>query len=478
MTVTRNRHGEGETPAHASARGSVREPSDDARGSAPGVPESRRDAGETGNQGRGFAEDVYEFLGSVRFTMLVLSLIAAACIVGTLVQQQASPEEYLARYSEATYASLRFLGLTDVFHSPWFFLLVGLFVLNLVLCTARRLRAFLKSRGRAGVPGEEALASMSRAGAPGFFVPGARIDDTARLFRGYRETARDGSGRVLEKGSLSRYGVYVIHTSILVILAGGLIGLVFGYRGSLILSKGDIKDTVVKRGPARGPVPLGFAIECRNVELEKYPSGEPKEYRTVIRILETGKPVREGVVRVNHPLTHKGTSIYQAGFASDPSLLFDIGGKEVRLSQGGVYKTGRLAMMVMRSEESVHDFGPGAQVVYLDGDEPKAVWFLKDVPKMNEKEIMGVDVRLKEVAEDYSTSLQISRDPGVRVVWAGFAMILFGLCINFFMHHRRVYLRQTPEGVRVAGASPRNREAFKKELDKWGERANGLKRKG
>jgi cytochrome c biogenesis protein len=458
MAVTRNKTGEGEIPRRVSGL--------------------RR---------------IYRFLSSVRFTMLVLPLIAAACIAGTFVQQQASPQEYLARYSESTYGSLRILGLTDVFHAPWFLLLIGLFVLNLVLCTTGRLSLFVKSLGKTRIPREEALALMS----PGFFAPGVRIDDVARLFKGYRESGGDdgdngeptlaapagtapvpagpGRGLALEKGRLSKYGVYVIHASILVILIGSVIGLMFGYHGSITLNKGEVKDAIVKKGSAGRPVPLGFAIGCDNFELIKYPSGEPKDYRSTVRILDGGKPVREAVVRVNHPLTYRGTNIYQASYGVDRALLFDIGGKEVRLSQGDVYETGTLALMVMRFEESVHDFGPGVQIAYLDGNEPKAFWFLRDVPGMRQKEIMGVNVRLKEIREEYYTGLEISRDPGVWVVWTGFAMILFGLYINFFVHHRRVYLRQTAEGVRVAGVSSRNKEAFDREFDRWRERTNGLK---
>lgn len=130
--------------------------------------------------------------------------------------------------------------------------------------------------------------------------------------------------------------------------------------------------------------------------------------------------------------------------------------------------------MAVRFERSVHNFGPGVQIAYLEGKEPKTSWFLKDVPRLKEKEIMGVHVALKDISEEYYTGLEISRDPGVWVVWTGFAMILFGLYVNFFMYYRRIYLIETPAGVRVAGVSPRNREAFKQEFEKWRERANGL----
>jgi len=97
------------------------------------------------------------------------------------------------------------------------------------------------------------------------------------------------------------------------------------------------------------------------------------------------------------------------------------------------------------------------------------------VPRLREKEIMGVPVRLDDVSEDFFTGLEIAHDPGVWVVWAGFAMILCGLFVNFFLYYRRVYLLQTPSGLLVAGVSPRNKDAFKQEFEKWRDRLNGHK---
>ncbi len=323
MTATRNKAVEGATPPQTSA-----------------------------------SDHVYKFLSSVRFTMLVLSLIAVACILGTLVKQQAPQAEYLARYSESSYTILRFLGLTDVFHAPWFLLLTGLFVLNLVFCTAGRLSHFLKNRKDVRIPNEKALASMS----PSFLVPGARITQVAELFKGYGRAGGDDKGLALEKGNISRYGVYVIHTSIVVILIGSVVGLMFGSRGFITLNKGEIKDSILERGSAQIARPLGFAIECADFKVNFYPTGEPKDYVSNIRILDRGKLVKQADVRVNHPLTYKGTSIYQASYGSDPTFLFDIGGKEVNLSRGGVYKKDGLTIMVVRFERAVHNFGPGVQI--------------------------------------------------------------------------------------------------------------------
>jgi cytochrome c biogenesis protein len=414
-------------------------------------------------------DSIYRFLSSVRFAILVLSFIAASCVLGTLIKQQAPPQEYLKQFSESTYAILKFLRLTDVFRAPWFLILVSLFVVNLVLCTLDRFGRFLKTRKDTKIPSEKAVSAMANR----FVVRNRGADEVVSLFNGYRTSAGDDRVRLLEKGSLSRYGVYVIHSSIIIILIGSLIGIMFGYRGFVTLNKGETKDTIVIRGEAGKAVPLGFKVKCDDFKVSFYPTGEPKDYVSRLQIIDDGKSVRQAEVRVNHPLTYRGTSIYQASYGSDPAFLFDIGGQEVRLAQGGVYKKDNVTFMVVRFERSVHNFGPGVMVAYIEGNEPKTTWFLKNVPQMRERQVMGAAVKLTEISDDFYTGLEVSHDPGVWVVWTGFALILFGLYINFFMYHRRIYVVRTDDGILVAGASLRNKEAFREEFEKWRKKING-----
>ena len=395
----------------------------------------------------------------------MLSCIAVSCVIGTLIPQQAPAQEYLSRYAPSTYGILRFLGLTDVFHSPWFLFLAGLFVVNLSLCSLARLGRFLRGRREHRFPTEKALEAM-----PHFLLQGKGISDAVALFRGYGQMSEE-RGMVLHKGAISRYGVYVIHGSIIIILIGSLLGLMFGYRGSVTLAKGETKDALMKGGTI--PLPLGFAIKLTDFRVSFYPNGEPKDYVSSVEIIDKGRTVRKADVRVNHPLSYGGASIYQATYGSDPAFLFDIGGEKVRLLQGGAYRKGPLTIMAVRFERSIHNFGPGVLIAYLEGNETKTSWFVRDVPRLREKDLMGIPVRLDDIASEYYTGLEVAHDPGVWVVWTGFALILFGLYINFFMYERRVYLLETPGGVLVAGSAPRNREAFREEFEKRREKAHG-----
>ncbi len=414
-------------------------------------------------------DSAYKFLSSTRFTIFLLSFIAVSCVVGTLLPQQARPEEYLKRYEESTYVVLKFLGLTNVFHSPWFVSLMGLFVVNLLLCTVQRLGRFLGS-GPPEMPNDKSLQAMPLT----FFLEGADLGQAANLFKGYRACG-EGTGRVLEKGRLSRYGVYIIHGSIVIILLGSLIGL-FGYRGFVTLGKGEMKDSAVKRGSG-GVIPLGFAIKLDDFKISFYPSGEPREYMSRVEIIDKGKAAKKAEVRVNHPLSYKGTSIYQASYGSDPVFLFDIGGEEVRLGQGGAYKKGPLEVMVVRFERSIHDFGPGVQLAYLEGGETKTSWFVRDVPRLREKEIDG---RAREARQHRRRVLHGARGGGATRAYgsSGRASPSSSSASpsTSSRSYRRIYLLRTPEGVLVAGTSSRNKEAFREEFEKWREKAHGIER--
>ncbi len=410
-----------------------------------------------------FLDHVYDLLSSVTLAIALLGFIALASIFGTLIKQQATPEEYLSFYSESTYTILRFLGLDDVFHSRWFVAAILLFVLNLIFCSLPRFTRLLKSRAQVRVPNRKALDAMSLR----CLVPGKKIDDVAAVFKRYRSVQSSEGSRVLDRGSLGRYAVYMVHLSIVIILVGGLIGFLFGYRGPLTLARGETKDSITVRGSNAERKPLGFALKLTDFKVSFYPSGEPKDYVSNVEVLENGKTVLQKSIRVNDPLNYKGVNIYQSSYGSNPVFVFDVGGERVELTQGGVYKKDKLHLLAVRYEKSVHNFGPGVQIAYVqENGQPQTAWFLKDVPRLREKEIRGIAVRLNDIKEEFYTGLEVSRDPGVWVVWFGFALILFGLYVNFFLYHRRIYLVESPEGVLMAGTALKNKEGFREEFEK------------
>jgi len=413
--------------------------------------------------------NIFRLLSSLSLAIFLLSFIAFGSILGTIIKQKADEEVYLSIYSETTYKVIKNLGLDDVFHSYWFVSAIVLFAINLTLCSYGRFLIFIKTSKKTDLPDENALTSMPIS----FRVEDKNSENTIQAVKKIYKTVYEGKdGLVLQKGMISRYGVYIIHGSILIILSGSLIGLLFGFKGYMVLQKGEIKDYAISRHASTKQISLGFSLKCKDFQVSFYPNGTPRDYVSKVEILENGKAIMDNEIRVNKPLFYRGVNIYQSSYGSSLSFLFNIDGEQVTLGEKEAYEKGGFLMMVMRFAKSIHSFGPGVLVAYTEQGEPRSTWFLRDVQRLRAQKIQGLNIKLEDIQENLFTGLEITKDPGIWVVWVGFALILFGLYANFFVYFRKIYIRYTSYGLIVAGIAFKNKEAFKKEFEKFKIRAS------
>ncbi len=69
---------------------------------------------------------------------------------------------------------------------------------------------------------------------------------------------------------------------------------------------------------------------------------------------------------------------------------------------------------------------------------------------------------LEDYDQVYYTGLQLAKDPGMNIVWIGSAILVIGLCIMFYLPHRKLWLVIRPNGkVELAGMTNRNEMAFR-----------------
>jgi cytochrome c biogenesis protein len=80
-----------------------------------------------------------------------------------------------------------------------------------------------------------------------------------------------------------------------------------------------------------------------------------------------------------------------------------------------------------------------------------------------------VVVAIAETETRYYTGLQVTRDPGVWVVYTGFILMIAGCIITFFMSHQQICIEAHIDGkissVTIRGLANKNKMALQKKID-------------
>jgi cytochrome c biogenesis protein len=278
----------------------------------------------------------------------------------------------------------------------------------------------------------------------------------------------------------------VVHLGLLVILAGGLLSGIAGFRDYLPLREGQTL-----------PAPRsGFGIRLDKFETELYPQGSVKAWKSTVTVVENGKDVLTRVVAVNHPLAHKGLNFYQSSYGwdwnnpdlelwvkkkSDPAFL-----EKRKLHPGE--KTGLAGGLELRVDRFVPDFiigqdrrvesrseqpnNPAAQVGLAKGPETLfGGWVFANYPDfagMHSGGSADFTVELKDVQAPQYSVLEAAKDPGADVIWLGCMLIMAGLFLAFYWPTREIKVVLEPGAgktdIAAGGLTSRSREAFEAEF--------------
>lgn len=446
-----------------------------------------------------FMDKVWDFFCSLKLTLSLLISLALTSIIGTILPQGALPPEYVAQISQAKLQIYSKLGFFDMYHSWWFVGLLAIFCINLICCSIKRLPHVFKFVSQPqlilGESNRNSFANKKE------ITTSSSIESTKEKISSFLSSEfstpiinqnNDEIQLFAQKSAWSRLGVYVVHTSILIIFVGAIIGTLFGYKGFVNIIEGGGINSVESRTGKQ--IQLGFEVFCEKFAVEFYKTGAPKEFRSTLTILENGKPVpgySKVKVIVNEPLTYKGITFYQSSYGQaneGSSHTFTIrprtGGTTEKLSvtegQLITFKNGVTFKFIEAAQEVrqfMPDFsGPAARIeVTYPGKPAQTFVVLKNYPELNAQrgdEIIfgyeGTDARMY-------TGLQVAKDPGVWTVWLGCTLMVIGLYIAFFMSHKRIWVVISKGHAQMYGNASKNQAAFSMQFDALAEKLQNLK---
>jgi cytochrome c biogenesis protein ResB len=212
--------------------------------------------------------------------------------------------------------------------------------------------------------------------------------------------------------------------------------------------------------------------------------------------LEEGELLAEKRILVNEPLSLKGSHgfgqvrLYQASWGATGMLnsaTLALGSRTLEVPMKSKTRLPGTDVMVQvdmmlpnftvgkdnRPDTlSLEPVNPAVQVTfYQKGTATAPLWLVQNFPGVAFSEDENgflhqappPPFRLAAISPVVFSGLQVAYDPGIPVLYAGFAMFLGGLCALFYLHRRKVFVWVGGGKVVVGGWSSR-KDAFRREF--------------
>ncbi len=416
------------------------------------------------------------WISDLRVAIVLLLVIAVTSGVGTAIPQREPAALYHRIYDPQPWLGLLngdgvlALQLDHVYSSGWFLGLLAWLALALLLCSWRRQWPALQAALRwIDYSTPRQLSKLSVAETLSTNTPKASLDQLAGLLqRQGWQIQRHDDRLAARKGLLGRVGPLLVHAGMVVLMLGAAWGALGGQRAEQYLAPGRSLELMDSRGSSQ----LTLALD--HFSIQRDPAGRPEQFTSQLRILEGdgsgGSLLKQAEISVNHPLRFQGVTLYQADWAlatislqlgkspllelplqSFPQLGEQIWGIVLPTRPDG----SEPVLLSLGSEQ-----GP-VEIYGADG-----ISLARLAPGGPAVEVKGLPIRVESVLP--ASGILLKRDPGVPLVYAGFAIALAGGGLSLLATRQLWAIAEQPDGqagqLHVAGLCNRNLTGFAAEL--------------
>ncbi|MFC2157375.1 cytochrome c biogenesis protein ResB [Acidobacteriota bacterium] len=437
---------------------------------------------------------IIDFLSSIKLAIVLLIIITLASVLGTLIPQGRTAAEYAARYGQMSDVLIR-LEVTTLYQSWWYMGFLFLFSLNILVCTLTRFSPKLKKTFNPSMEFESKSLSTLKFSSSFQSKKGIQDfqEDLTKELRthGYKikEAKKENRSFLLaRKKYFGNFGADVVHLGLLVILAGGILSGMTGYRDDLTLSEGEIQS--VPRAE--------FSLRLDKFEILYYEDGRIKDWKSSLTVLDGGEETLQKTIEVNHPLSYKGFVFYQSRYGWDwenpsvtvqmknttdesvrESVTLHIGEKSTYQNQGLEIQALQFIPDFILAEDnqvatrSMDPNNPALLIKVLrEGEEIFTGWLFANFPdfaRMHSQTETDLTFQFVNFEAGHFSGIQLANDPGVNWIWAGCAFLMLGLFLAFYWMPREIRAilesRQGQIEIVLGGVAAKGRDTFKTEFE-------------
>lgn len=471
---------------------------------------------------KSFIDKTWSFFSSVKVGvwLIVITLIASG--IGTIYpQEQYIPAEAVSRdpavFYESQYGMLGKiyyqLGFHNLYSSWWYMLLVALIGVSLVICSLDRFVPLYKALKKQKPKRHVTFIKRQRFYSETEDISNQDIEKVKGNLKKQRYRVSEQNGHILaEKGRFSRWGPYVNHIGLIIILLAALLRTTsFFYLDEYVwIREGEQKLIPGTDGE--------YYIENKQFILETYDEndarfkealkkkGEPiaSNYQTDVVLYKKKEnsiagvdpeleKVKEEEIRLNHPLKFSGYTLYQSGYQLNEfhSMTFDLRTNDSNEKSFGSFTIN------LTNPQSEYELDDGYRVkmeeYYPDYDlvdgKPKSVTnfprnpafvFLVYPPNEDKAEISFVGIgknidatgtnQYKLKIQDFdmrnASGLTVRRDYTLPIFALGAIIFMIGVIQGMYWQHRRIWLHPVQNNLLLAAHTNKNWYGLRKDIEK------------
>jgi len=476
-----------------------------------------------------FIDKIWNFFSSVKVAIYLIIITLVLVIPGAIIQQAntfLSVNFDPSTYYKETYGTLGHLlylfGFHNTFESWWFKTLLVLIAASLVICSIDRVIPLYRALNKQQISKHLSFLKRQKV-----VYSGALPVSQEGFVEQFRQVLRkkkyrvhsNGQALLAEKYRFSRWGPYINHIGLIVIL----LTLVFRSFPSLHM------DDYVKivDGDTVPITNTNFYVKSEGFNIVYYENEElPENLQDEVRIkaFETDvvlyecisycddvtqkpelKPLMEHKILVNSPLSYKGFRLHQFDYDLTPRLNA-VSPSIVDKVTGETYGPFYLSMF---DPEQYYEVGPYSLTIiakYLDftidssgepttlSNNPNAPAFIfnikgpgfaesgenyiyfpleKDKVRFAQDSINRdlsdlIDIRVLDMEDvqfsKATTYLNVRYDPVVKYLLIGAFICMLGLTMGSYWNHRRIWLRIDEQTITIAAHTNKNWFAMRQEL--------------
>lgn len=413
-------------------------------------------------------------VADLRLAIVLLLAIALFSISGTVIEQNQGISYYQENYPEnpalwgfLTWQVLLNIGLDHVYTTWWFLSILVLFGTSLIACTFRRQLPALKAAkiwkyyrqprefNKLALSAELSINGLSE------------IKENLGK-KGYK-IHHDNNVLYAQKGIIGRIGPIIVHIGMIVILLGAIWGAFTGFFAQEMIAEGEtftIKNFIEAGALTNLKKPQNFAVKVNDFRIDYTAQGAVDQFYSDLSIVnQEGQEVENKTIFVNQPLRYKGVTFYQTSWG--------IAGVKVQLNNSPIFQ---LPMAELETKgkgriwgtwiPTTPDMTNGVSLITKD---LQGTMFIYDMsgqlvgatrPGMP-VEVNGVNLKVLDLIG--STGLQIKSDPGVPIVYFGFALLMVGVVMSY-VSFSQVWVLEKDNATFVGGKTNRAQVAFEREI--------------